>query len=371
MYKKYYIEILIFIQFLFSISFEYQKYSTEYYNLYNFIISNGGYINQKLIPNEKSKTNRYIITSQKIFQNEKIIYIPDKVLISQIHKLVYKKCLEAYGPEEGNDFDCIVYFMTIDKYNSSSFFKPYYDYLPKMNKEDFITDLTQEEIDIYKDIGITKALEFYNKFYKKALEPVEQRLKNFCEKKGIKYKNILNEFKYNFDMVATRNFGRPDSYYDHSTMVPFLDLINHSDKNNTFWFYDDLKMGYTLIAGKDINPNEEITDLYGQYHNSHLYTNYGFVIPGNIYHEYIYIEINKEKYTFHEDNFNSTINNILSTLIKKENYDKIKAKKYVIKCLNEKLEYYLNIKKKCNRFNLKVIIDEHISIINKVITMIP
>ena len=340
-------------------------------NLYNFIISNGGYINPKLIPNEKSKTNRYIITSEKIPQNEKIIYIPDKVLISQIHKLVYKKCLEAYGPEEGNDFDCIVYFMTIDKYNSSSFFKPYYDYLPKMNKEDFITDLTQEEIDIYKDIGITKALEFYNKFYKKALEPVEQRLKNFCEKKGIKYENILNEFKYNFDMVATRNFGRPDSYYDHSTMVPFLDLINHSDKNNTFWFYDDLKMGYTLIAGKDINPNEEITDLYGQYHNLHLYTNYGFVIPGNIYHEYVYIEINKEKYTFHEDNFNSAINNIFSTLIKKENYDKIKAKKYVINCLNKKLEYYLNIKKKCNRFNLKVIIDEHISIINKVITMIP
>mgnify|MGYP002627290609 FL=1 len=182
MYKKYYINILIFIQFLFVISFESRKYSTEYNNLYNFIISNGGYINPKLIPNEKSKTNRYIVTSEKISQNEKIIYIPDKVLISQIHKLVYKKCLEAYGPEDGNDFDCLVYFMTIDKYNSSSFFKPYYDYLPKMNKEDFITNLTKEEIDIYKDIGITKGLEFYNKFYKKALEPVEQRLKNFSEK---------------------------------------------------------------------------------------------------------------------------------------------------------------------------------------------
>ena len=59
----------------------------------------------------------------------------------------------------------------------------------------------------------------------------------FSEKNGIKYEDIINNFKKNFDLVATRNFGRSGSYFDHSTMVPFLDLVNHSDKNNTFWFY--------------------------------------------------------------------------------------------------------------------------------------
>ena len=84
------------------------------------------------------------MTSQKISKNEKILYIPDKLSISQIHKLVFKKCLEAYGPEDGNDFNCLAYFMTIDNYNSSSQFKPYYDYLPLINNSDFIFDFTSK-----------------------------------------------------------------------------------------------------------------------------------------------------------------------------------------------------------------------------------
>lgn len=358
--------IFIFIGFLLSVTYQRQKYSKEYNNLYDYIISNGGYINPKLIPNEKSKFNRYIITSQNLYKNEKLLYIPDNVSLSQIHKLIFRKCLEAYGPDEGNEFDCLVYFMTIDKYNTSSFFKPYYDYLPQMNKSDFITDFTQEEIDIYKDIGITKGIESYNRFYKKAFEPVEQRLKNFCEKNKIKYEKIINEFKYNFDLVATRNFGRPESYYDLSTMVPFLDLINHSDKNNSYWFYDDLVFGYTLIAGRDIKQNEEISDLYGKYHNSYLYTTYGFVIPGNIYHEYINVYINGENYILHENYMNASLKNIFDKLkIKKTN-----VRQYVIGCLKEKMKYYLNIRNQCNRYNLKVIIDEHVDIINNIINKV-
>ena len=39
----------------------------------------------------------------------------------------------------------------------------------------------------------------------------------------------------------------------------------------------------------------------------------------------------------------------------------------IINNLEKKLEYYLAIKNKCERNNLKVIIDEHIDIINKAI----
>jgi len=102
----------------------------------------------------------------------------------------------------------------------------------------------------------------------KALRPVEQRLKNFAKKNNIKYKEILEEFKNNFIMVGTRNFGRKDSFFDVNTMVPYLDLINHSDKNNTDWNYDEIKGAYILTAIRDIKKNEEITDSYGQSANS-------------------------------------------------------------------------------------------------------
>ena len=347
------------------LSFKEEEYSKEYINLYNYIISNGGYINPKLIPNEISKTNRYIIAKEKIKKNEKILFIPDKVLISRIHKSVFQACRDAYGVEEGYEYDCIVYFMTIDKYNLSSFFKPYYDYLPIINQSDFITDFTEEEIKLFEGIGITEGIINYNRFYKRALEPVKNKLKKFSEEKNIKFENILNNFKYNFDLVATRNFGRPESYCDINTMVPFLDLLNHSDKNNTYWYYEDLDGGYTLIAERDIEKNEEITDSYGKYHNSMLYRTYGFVIPGNIYHEYVYVNISGESFTLNEDYLNSIIDSMFEKMIKRKLINFEEAKATIINDLNVKRNYYLNLK--TNRFSLNVIIKEHINLLDKTI----
>ena len=255
--------------------------------------------------------------------------------------------------------------MTIDKYNLSSFFKPYYDYLPIINQSDFITDFTEEEIKSFEGIGITEGILNYNRFYNRALEPVKNKLKKFSEEKNIKFENILNNFKYNFDLVATRNFGRPESYCDINTMVPFLDLLNHSDKNNSYWYYEDLDGGYTLIAVRDIEKNEEITDSYGKYHNSMLYRTYGFVIPGNIYHEYVYVNISGESFTLNEDYLNSIIDSMFEKMIKRKLINFEEAKANIIKDLNVKRNYYLNLK--TNRYSLNVIIKEHIDLLDKTI----
>ena len=350
------------------LSFKEEKYSKEYLNLYNYIISNGGYINPKLIPNEISKTNRYIIAKEKIKKNEKILFIPDKVLLSRIHKNVFQTCIEGYGKEEGFEYDCIVYFMTIDKYNEKSIFKPYYDYLPAFNDSEFIFDFTEEEIKMYENIGITDGISNYKKFYKRALDPVKEKLKKFASDNNIKYEDILENFKYNFNLVATRNFGRPGSYCDINTMVPFLDLINHSDKNNTYWYYEDLDDGYTLIAVRDIEKYEEITDSYGKYHNSMLYRTYGFVIPGNIYGDYVYVNISGESFTLYLDYINSVVESMFEKLVKRKKMNFDLAKNIIIKSLNEKKSYYINLKS--NRFSLNVIIKEHIDIIDKTIKIV-
>ena len=347
------------------LSFNEENHSKEYNNLFNLIISNGGYINQKLIPNEISKINRFIIAKEKIKKGEKILFIPDKVLISRINKIVYNVCVDGYGKEDGYEYDCLVYFMTIDKFNPKSLFKPYYDYLPTFNKSDFIFDFSEEELEMFKGTGITDGIRSYIHFYNRALEPVKEKLKKFAEDNNIKYENILAEFKYNFNLVATRNFGRPGSYCDLNTMVPFLDLLNHSDKNNTFWYYEDSDEGYTLIADRDIEKNEEITDSYGKYHNSLLYRTYGFVIPGNIYHDYVYVNIKGESFTLNDQVFQSIVSSMFDKLVKKQKLEFAEAKKCILKELNEKRNYYLQIK--TNRFSMKVIIKEHLDILNKTI----
>ena len=223
-----------------------ENYSKEYSNLLFFIKNNGGYINHKLIPSELSKFNRFVLAKEKINKNEILLFIPNKISISKLNSLVHNKCIEAYGLDEEYDYACLVYFMTIDKFNSTSIFKPYYNYLPEFNKADFITNFTEKEIEIFKETGITEGIKYYKFFYNKALEPVKDKLKKICNQKNINYEKIEEEFEYNYDLTLTRNFGRPGSFYDINTMVPYLDLINHSDKNNTYWFYEDKKEGYTL-----------------------------------------------------------------------------------------------------------------------------
>ena len=163
-------------------------YSKDYLNLLNFIKSNGGYVSPKLIPNEISKTNRFIISKEKIKKNEILLFIPEKITISKLNTLINPKCVEAYGFDEDYDYACIIYYMTIDKYNTSSIFQPYYNYLPKFNKTDFITDFTEQEIEIFKETRITEGLKYYYYFYGKALEPVKEKLKKFCEKKILNMK---------------------------------------------------------------------------------------------------------------------------------------------------------------------------------------
>ena len=341
------------------------KFSKEYINLVNFVVENNGYINPKLIPNESSDINRYIIAKEKIKKDEILLFIPNNILISKYHKQIFSKCIDAYGLIEEYEYECVVYFMTIDKYNSSSIFKPYYDYLPKINLSDFVFSFTPQEEQIFEGTGITEGIRVYEYFLNQALKPVEQKLKNFSVKNKIKYEEIIEEFKYNFLMVGTRNFGRPDTIFDVNTMVPYLDLINHSDKNNTYWYYDESKNRYVLEAIRDIEKNEEITDSYGHFINSKLYKTYGFVIPGNINHDNAYIRINGESFTLNISFLKSKIESLFEKLVLMKNFEVEKARNCIIKTLIEKKEYYLNLK--TNRFSMNIIIKEHLDIINEFI----
>jgi hypothetical protein len=215
---------------------------------------------------------------------------------------------------------------------------------------------------MFKETGIIEGIFNYEHFYKRAFEPVKERLKKFSEEHNITYDKIIEDFKYNFNLVGTRNFGRPESFCDINTMVPYLDLINHSDKNNTYWYYEDMDSGYTLIAVRDIEKNEEITDSYGRYHNSMLYRTYGFVIPGNIYHEYVYTRINGEKTMLHLEFLESTIESLFRKMVIEQNINFDEAKTSIINSLNDKKNYYLQLK--TNRFNMNVIIKEHIDLLN-------
>ena len=152
-------------------------YSNNYEQLYNWLISNGAYISKKLIPKEQSLYNRYIVTGEKINQKEELLFIPNKLTISTLNDIVLDKCQKDFmnyysslTREEISsfDYDCLVYFLTIDIDNNQSFFKNYYNYLPEISKSDFPLYFTDEEKNILSKIELDTQISRQDIFLEKA-----------------------------------------------------------------------------------------------------------------------------------------------------------------------------------------------------------
>ena len=166
-----YIKYVLFFYFFYSLI---SCYSENYENLYKWLINNGAYINKKLFPKEESIYNRCILTKEKIFQKEEILFIPDKVTISTLNNIVFKKCKKDFTEylsfatkEEASsfDFDCLVYFITIDKANNQSTFRNYYNYLPKISKSDYILFFNEEEKNNLNKIELDAQISRQNFFF--------------------------------------------------------------------------------------------------------------------------------------------------------------------------------------------------------------
>ena len=340
--------------------------SKEYLELVNWITKNGGYISPKLYPIENDKSNRYIIAKEKIYKNEKIIIIPDSIMLSSMNILMYNICRDAYALErEIFDFECLVYFITLDLNNKKSFFSPYYNYFPKIIKKDYFLYLPEEiKIKLSKS-ELGEKIRIGEKFFQKSLSPV---------KKIIKSQNLMDTFIESFILVSSRNFGRRGSYFEEvNSMVPYIDLLNHGNNYNVWFIFNDLKNIMTVFAIKDIEKGNEIINFYGKENNIALYSYYGFVIKDNIYHVTIHILVSGQSFTF---SFNSSNDkDVLQKLDKIANKEKCNIKdaaNILFNKLIEKKTYYESIKTDFDNINYiineeKYIIEMYIDILKKYI----
>ena len=313
-------------------------YSDGYNNLYNWLISNGAFISKKIKPIEHNIYNRYIIAKETIKKNEEIIFIPNELTLSTLNNIVSDTCkigfeeFNSYATKEEKfsyDFDCLVYFLTIDIDNKNSFFKYFYEYFPLISEKDFPIYFSQDKINILKKIELDIEIGRQKYFFNKSLKPVKERIS--------KIKNGLEKFKKNFIYVSTRNFERRNSFFEEvNTLVPFLDLLNHDNIYNTWFIYDEKREGFSLYAIKDIEKKEEINTSYGRLNNIYLYSIYGFTIKDNIYSSNINIEIDGKKITIFPNKKEEQIKKVMSIF---NNYDKkelmIKMKGSFINRLNE------------------------------------
>ena len=358
MYYYYYSLIILFfylnlIQVIISIS-------PEYNNLISWIRNNGGFISDKITPDESSEFNRIMLSNKTISKNELISFIPEKIILSSINPLLNSICRRAYGLYHSSDLECITFFMTLDKFNKTSFFKPYYDYLPKFDMGGAPTSFSEKKLKFYEELEFDLYVGISNH---KLQNAYNEEVEKILEEKGIK--NPFEEFKYNYELVKSRNFARPgsDFFFDLNSCVPFIELLNHDNNYNTDFEFDEKNKGFILKAVRDINLGEELTLSYGNESNINLFVTYGFTLKNNIYKNSMRVKIGEGYYRFYpSESRERNIKDIYSIAKSlKEIYGFEKEKEIVIynlmlDGLEKKLERIRLIKE--DDINIKNIIDE-------------
>ena len=346
--------------------------TNNYHNLISWIEKNGGFVSKKVSPIESSLYNRIMISNSEISKNELISFIPEKIILSSIHPLLNSICRRAYGLYHNSYLECITLFISFDKYNKNSFFKPYYDYLPKIDIKILPSEYGEEKLKLFDELEFNLYVGMNNNKLKKGFN---EEVKKILEEKGIK--NPFDEFKYNYYLVKSRNFARPESefFFDLNSCVPFIELFNHDNDFNTDWGFVPQKKGFYLKAVKDIKKGVELTTTYGNQSNIDLFMDYGFTLKYNKYKNPIRVKIGNFQYSFYpSDNEKENIKDI-SRVIKslKEihgfNKDKeIFIYKLMVTSLEKKLEKIILIKK--DDINIKNIVEEIIISIKKYIKII-
>ena len=104
--------------------------NSDYTNMMKWLTENKAVISPKLSLISENEYNRYIITTEDVKSEEQLVFIPSNLFISINHDIIHPICKKVMGIGAHNSFNCLIYFLTIDKTNEHSFWKDYYSFLP-------------------------------------------------------------------------------------------------------------------------------------------------------------------------------------------------------------------------------------------------
>ena len=306
------------------------------------------------------KDSRGIISTKNIKKGDIVMEIPSKYLIelSVIKKYVFKFIKHDFE----NTNSIMAVYLLLESFNDKTKWKHYLDVMPK-DFSHYIHFYDKLKLGLLKDTSMM-CKDTYNFKYnidniKKDAIIVYHKLKEY-NKIPNEYLNI-NKFIQLFMkfriIVDSRTFNYEKKRKDESGLVPYADLLNHSNDCNTTWAFDDSKNAFVVLATKDIKKNTEIYDSYGEKSNVKLVLYYGFSIKNNPHSNLSFIYknnlVNIEK--------NSNLNEILY-IHDLENY-----KKKIVELLKKKLMAHQQTIKKTNDINIQNIIEDEIKIIQSLV----
>jgi hypothetical protein len=224
--------------------------------------------------------NRGLFSNSDINEYTPIIKINQDKIIQSDNLPFYNQFKELTR----TDNSIIAMYLCILTLNKDKSIKPFLDILPSLldftnypyflDPEEFkFLKLTKIDFECQKNVELT--INEYNIFLKhrKSLIP-------FIKKEG-KFPNFYLYFYYRL-IVNSRVFSYIRDSIIKIGLVPYADMINHSNNPNCNWIFNESNQTFDIISNKKIPANHEITLNYGCKPNNILYQCYGFTIPNNV-----------------------------------------------------------------------------------------
>ena len=213
---------------------------------------------------------------EDIGEDVTVIKIPLKCLITvemgkdtEIGQKVLASRLELDAPKHV----FIMLFMLVDMRNPNSFFRPYYDILPK-TLSNMPIFWTTEEVRLLDGSYLQTQID-------NRRQAIVEDYHAICEiAPELKSTASLEQFMWARMCVCSRNFGLIVNGLRTSAMVPHADMLNHYRPRETKWTFDNGLQAFTITTLTNIRAGAQIYDSYGQCNHRFL-LNYGFAVENN------------------------------------------------------------------------------------------
>lgn len=226
---------------------------------------------------EDENEMRGVHANADIPPNTVCVAVPRKCLITvemgkatSIGQAVLKANVELDAPKH----IFIMLFLLIDKKDPNSFFKPYYDILPKtLRNMPIFWD--EEELAELEGSYLLQQIDDRN-------AAIEEDYASICNiSPELSAIATLEEFKWARMCVCSRNFGLLINGVRTSALVPHADMLNHFRPRETKWTFDNERQAFTITTLQTVRSGCQIYDSYGQKCNHRFLLNYGFAIEHN------------------------------------------------------------------------------------------
>lgn len=302
------------------------------------------------------REQRGIYSTEPIEKNKIIIKIKSKYLLE------YQQISSIYPIDDIEEANSLVAFYLTKLYFDKNEF--WFDYIESMpiNISEFPFFWSQQDLNYLKQ---TSFYSIVDTNYITYLDTIQQDFDIIYEF------NIINEIIQNIDMnidrdefyntylrfrilVGSRIFGYNKYGNETSGMVPYIDLINHSETPNTIWYFDDTLDSFVLISTKYISKGEELCDNYGVKNNIEFLLYYGFTLETNQNpNPILSFDLNNTHYFF----------NLQYDIIQFNYYD-FEKKNILKKKLKNILSHHINKITSITNTNIINIFNDEIKIIN-------